>query len=70
MNKWAANLTGHFHCNELHANDLSDCNRTARKISMKNILWQLFYRCGKLVEMAGSEKIHSMKKMDAAEQIL
>jgi len=27
-----ANPTGHFHCNELQVNDLSDCNRTAGKI--------------------------------------
>ena len=31
-----ANPTGHFHCNELHVNNLSDCNRTAGKISGYN----------------------------------
>lgn len=29
INKWAANPTGHFHCNESHVNDLSDCSRTS-----------------------------------------
>jgi|UPI0003A6F7A6 hypothetical protein len=27
-----ANPTGHFHCNELHVNNLSDCNLTAGNI--------------------------------------